>query len=344
MRPSASTVSPRPNVGRARSSGRSACSRLLRRIGGERDGRHQFAPPRSRSTIRSVFVWLNSTPSRNGRALCVPNGIVAYRWRRGSVHAPQRGQLRAAGEDRAVVHPHVVHVAGVPARRASRCRPGRRCGATGGTFSLQRATELPGVRVPHAPTARERLGAQVVLEHGVEPGRGQVEHVAVHEDLVTHVQVGVAERSLAREPAVVHEDLVARRQVDQPVVERDAPEPAIAPPPLPVDVGIRPVEDLLGRAGLQVHQVEAAVALALMHGADHRAAEDAGEGEEVTGSRLSWCPSRVRPSRASASQAGQVRVPHRPELRRQGGVAGREELLQARAAWPAPSAPARVGG
>ena len=223
--------------------------------------------------MRSVFVWLNSTPSRNGRVLWVPNGVRANRCEPAPVDAPERRQLGAAGVDLVTPNEHVVHVAGVAGRGS--VRTGRIVRAERGLDAqVQRPAKLPGVGVAKAPPSREPSRAQVHLEHRVEARRRHVEVVTLDGDLVAVLEVAVAERATRREVPVVDEDLVARRQVHQPVVERDAPQTAVAASALPVDVGVGPVQHLRRVAELEVDQVQASVALALMHRADDGAAHD----------------------------------------------------------------------
>ena len=68
----------------------------------------------------------------------------------------------------------------------------------------------------------------------------------------------------------VREQLVARGDVDDLAVERDAAQAAVPAAALPIDVRGIPVDDLADIARLEVDQVDATMALALVAAAHHR--------------------------------------------------------------------------
>ena len=67
----------------------------------------------------------------------------------------------------------------------------------------------------------------------------------------------------------IGEELVACRDVDDLAVEGDAAQAAVPAAALPVDVRRVPVDDLADLARVEVDQVDAAMALALVAAAHH---------------------------------------------------------------------------
>ena len=153
---------------------------------------------------------LNSTPSRNGRALCVPGGnstAICTSLAVVEQHAagPESGDVHAAL--RAV---HAVEVQLVEHAAGRRRRAGRR-----------RCPEPELLRLDvHRPG--ELLRVEVESEDAVEPGRGQVQAPLVDRDLVAVLEVGVAPGADRAEIRRVGEELVARGDVDDVAVEGDA--------------------------------------------------------------------------------------------------------------------------
>src|SRR5262245_30662843 len=84
------------------------------------------------------------------------------------------------------------------------------------------------------------------------------------------LQVGVPPGADAAEVRRIGKELVAGGDVDGLAVERDAAQAAVPATALPVDVRRVPVEDLPDLARIEVDQVHAAVALALVAAAHHR--------------------------------------------------------------------------
>ncbi len=68
----------------------------------------------------------------------------------------------------------------------------------------------------------------------------------------------------------VGKQLVARRDIDDVAIEGDAAKTAVPAPALPVDVRRIPIDDPTDVVSIQVDQVNATVALALVAAAHHR--------------------------------------------------------------------------
>ena len=114
----------------------------------------------------------------------------------------------------------------------------------------------------------ELAPVEVEGEDAVETGRGEVQAALVDRDLVAMPEVRVAPRSDQLEVRRVGEELVARGDVDDLAVEGDAAQAAVPAAALPVDGGRVPVDDLPHVPSLEVDEVHAAVALALVAAAD----------------------------------------------------------------------------
>ena len=221
--------------------------------------------------MRSLRVWFIRTPSRNGRALCEPNGTRAYVESRPPEMATTRASLvphaRMSPPSAVTLFTCVVSAAEGPPGRVGieRPQPGRRPEQPDRAARLRDlATPLVQRVVADQVAGRERLADQVVLEDRVVSRRRGEQAVAVDRDLVTVLQVGVAERSLHPKRRVVHEDLVARGQVHAVAAKRDAAQAAIGSAPLPADRRVVPVEHLFDVARREVDEVDASVALALV--------------------------------------------------------------------------------
>jgi hypothetical protein len=87
-------------------------------------------------------------------------------------------------------------------------------------------------------------------------------------DLVAMLEIAAAEGALDAEAAIVHEELVARRDVDLLAKEGDPPQPAVPAAAREVDVARVPVDHLPRLAAREVDEIDAAVALALAGAAD----------------------------------------------------------------------------
>ena len=116
------------------------------------------------------------------------------------------------------------------------------------------------------------------------------------DDLVAMPQVRVAPGSEQPEVGRVGEELVARRDVDHLAIEGDAAQAAIPAAALPVDVGGVPVDGLPDLAPLEVDEVHATMAFALVAAADHRG------GDQFHGRHSrTVAPARASPHRAAVT-------------------------------------------
>ena len=120
----------------------------------------------------------------------------------------------------------------------------------------------------------EFLAVEVEAEDAVEAGRSQEQGPLPDRDLVAMLEIGIAPGAEPAEVRRVGEELVARGDVDDLAVEGDAAQAAIPAAALPVDVGRVPVDDLADLAPVEVDQVDAAMALALVAAAHHRGRDE----------------------------------------------------------------------
>ncbi len=116
----------------------------------------------------------------------------------------------------------------------------------------------------------ELVRIEVEAQHGIERGRRQVQATLVDRDLVAVPQIGVAPGADQAEIGSVGKQLVARGDVDDVAIEGDAAQPAVPAASLPVDRGRVPVELLADRLALEIEQVHATMAFALVAASYHR--------------------------------------------------------------------------
>ena len=88
----------------------------------------------------------------------------------------------------------------------------------------------------------------------------------------------------------IGKELVARRDVDRITVEGNAAQATVPAAALPVDPGGVPVEFLAHLARIEVDQVDAAVALALVAAAHHRSRDElqCSAARQAVGITISW--------------------------------------------------------
>ena len=178
------------------------CS-FARVVGAARAGRDPRALRRGRHSAREfASVSLNSTPSRNGCALCEP-----ARQLRRHLHALAVEQQHAAGLEAARVHSALGAVHVVDVQLVEHQRPVLAARIEDRALEA----ELLGADV-HRPG--ELALVEIEAEEAVERGGRQVQRALVHVDLVAVLEVGIAPRAEQPELGRVGEQLVAGGDVD----------------------------------------------------------------------------------------------------------------------------------
>src|SRR5690606_16140560 len=95
---------------------------------------------------------------------------------------------------------------------------------------------------------------------------------------VAVLQIRISKGALDASLGIEDEQFIAGGDVDVIAVDGDAAQPAIAASPGPVDVDVVPVHQPTVPAGFEVHEVDAAMAFALMRRTNNGCGNDGGQG------------------------------------------------------------------
>src|SRR5690606_39168055 len=195
--------------------------------------------------------------------------VSTFRQRYDRTDLPSIELQQSAGPESAEIH------APVETAHAVQVQVVRLCGtvAAAGIESraLQAADATGDMQAPGKPVL-----VQIEPQQRIEAGRREIKPPAEAADLVTMLEVRRTVGSEPREVAVVHEQFVAGGDEHALPIECNAPKPPVPAATLPVYVGGVPVDRLCDSPVVEVDEVNAAVAFALLAAANHRGCDQCG--------------------------------------------------------------------
>jgi hypothetical protein len=123
-------------------------------------------------------------------------------------------------------------------------------------------------------TNREPSRFEVEPENRVETRRGQPQNIVLFVYLMAVLEVIIPERIDHVKVTVVDQNLVARGDEHEALVEGDPAQASLRPTSLPTDCTIVPANDFLTISTVEIDEIHSSVALSLERRSDYRSSKD----------------------------------------------------------------------